>query len=182
VVVSHSPLSPFSALVVDPIEHDRVVSVFALTAAGFRVSATGSYHEAKELLQTHPPLVLVTEVRLGAFNGLQLALRAESMEPRITVVVTSGIEDALLQSEAERTGATFALKPVTGEELLAAVYRTALRRPNSDNVIEPIRAPFERRRAERRNQTATAGIAVERRQSDRRRDIASVLLRAVSLL
>jgi DNA-binding NtrC family response regulator len=180
VVVSHSPSSPFSALVVDPSDHDRAVSVFALIGAGFRVSATGSYHEAKAWLVTHPPLVLVTEVRLGAFNGLQLALRAESMAPRITVVVTTGFEDPLLRREAEQAGATFALKPLTGDELLAAVYRTALRRPGPDTVREPIRAPFERRRAERR-QTVAVDVDIERRQSDRRRDIASLLLRAASL-
>lgn len=181
VVFSYSPPSPISALVVDPHERDKAISVFALTAAGFRVSATDNYHEAKALISTHPPLVLVTEVRLGAFNGLQLALRVESMKPRITVVVTSGFEDPLLQREAERAGATFALKPLTADELLAAVYRTALRRPTRDMGLEPVRAPFERRRAERR-QMAAAGVAVERRQANRRRGIASLLLRAMSLL
>ena len=180
VVFSHSPPSPFSALVVDPIEADRTVSVLALTEAGFQVSATDNYHEAKALLLTYPPLVLVTEVRLGAFNGLQLALRAGSMAPRITVVVTSGFEDHVLQCEAERAGATLAMKPLTSDELLAAVYRTALRRLHPDDVLEPIRAPFERRHGERRQMRAV-GVDLERRHSDRRRDIANLLLRALSL-
>ena len=157
--------------------------MFALTAAGFKVSATDNYHEAKALLLTDPPLLLVTEIRLGAFNGLQLALRAGSagsMRPRTTVVVTSGFEDPVLRYEAERAGATFVLKPFTGDELLAAVYRTALRRPLPDGVLEPIRAPFERRHGQRR-QTVAVGVGVNRRQSDRRRDIASLLVRALSL-
>ena len=176
-IALHSP-SPFSALVVEPNELDMVSIVSALAGAGFTVSATDNYQDAKTLLATHPPLVLVTEVRLGAYNGLQLALRAESAVPRITVVVASGFADPVLQRDAERAGATFALKPLTGDELLAAVYRTALRRPSA-GVFEPIRPPFERRLTERRQ--ASAEVDIDRRLATRRRDIASLLVRAASL-
>ena len=76
VAAPFSPLRPLSALVVEPNELDLIRSVSALSGAGFTVSATGNYVDAKNLLTTHPPLVLVTDVRLGAYNGLQLALRA----------------------------------------------------------------------------------------------------------
>lgn len=171
--------SPFSALVVEPNELEMVAIVSALAAAGFAVSATDNYPDAKTLLARHPPLVLVTEIRLGAYNGLQLALRAGSAAPRVTVVVTSGFPDPVLQRDADRAGATFALKPLTAGELLAAVYRSALRRPNADGVLEPVRPPFERRHGERRQQEGEAKS--ERRLSNRRRDIASLLLRAATL-
>ena len=179
VIATYSPAAPFSALVVEPNELDMIGIVSALTGSGFRVSATDNYADAKALLSTHPPLILVTEVRLGAYNGLQLALRAGSVTPRVTVIVTSGYPDSVLQRDAERVGATFALKPLDGAELLAAVYRTALRRPNASGALEPIRAPFERRRAERRQ---SAGVApLERRLVNRRRDIAGLLVRAAAL-
>ena len=179
VVLPHSTSSAFSALVVEPNELDMIGMVSTLTGAGFRVSATDNYHDAKALLATHPPLVLVTEVRLGAYNGLQLALRAGGAMPRVTVIVTSGYPDSVLQRDAERAGATFAQKPLDGRELLAAVYRTALRRPNAAEVLDPIRPPFERRRTARRQ--GGDAVLVERRLMDRRRDIAGLLLRAAAL-
>lgn len=179
-VSPHLPPWPISALIVDPNDLDVVSAVSALTAAGFTVSVTDNYRDAKALLVTHPPLVVVTEVRLGAFNGVQLALHAAYMTPRVTVVVVSGVYDPVLQRDAERAGATFAVKPLTSEELLAAICRMALRRRNPDGAFEPIRAPFERRQGERR-QTVAAHVKVERRQSHRRSDIASLLRRAASL-
>ena len=177
-IARHSP-SPFSALVVEPNELDMLSIVSALSGTGFTVSATDNYPDAKTLLATHPPLVLVTEIRLGAYNGLQLALRARSAVPRVTVVVVSGFADPVLQRDAERAGATFALKPLTESELLAAIYRTAMRRPNTDGLFEPIAPPFERRLIERRR--SLADVDVDRRHVHRRRDIASLLLRAASL-
>jgi DNA-binding response OmpR family regulator len=168
-----------SALVVEPNELDLITVVSALTGAGFRVSATDNYLDARNLLASEPPLVLVTEVRLGAYNGLQLALRARTSGPRVTVIVMSAYADSVLQRDAERAGATFALKPVDPPELLAAVCRTALRAQPATGLPEPIRPPFERRRAERRQQAGTA--SVERRQVNRRRDIAGLLIRAAAL-
>jgi len=177
-VASHSLTSAFSALVVEPNELDLIAIVSALSGAGFRVSATNNYLDAKAVLTTEPPLVLVTEVRLGAYNGLQLALRARTSTPQVTVIVTCGYADNVLQRDAERAGATFAQKPLNDGELLAAVYRTILRPHQGTGVPEPIRPPFERRRAERRQGAETA--TVERRVVNRRRDIAGLLVRAAA--
>jgi DNA-binding NtrC family response regulator len=172
--------SPFSALVVEPSEPDMIRVVSALTGAGFTVSATDNYQDAQKLLATHPPLVLITEVRLGAYNGLQLALRARSTAPGTTVIVVSSVPDIVLLRDADRAAATFALKPFTDQELLAAVYRTAMRRPNDDGGLEPIRPPFERRAGDRR--VSSLEIEIERRRGDRRKDIASLLIRAAALV
>ena len=177
-VAAHSLSSAFSALVVEPNERDLIATVSALSGAGFRVSATDNYLDAKGVLMTQPPLVLVTEVRLGAYNGLQLALRARTSTPQVAVIVTSGYADTVLQRDAERAGATFAQKPLDAAELLAAVYRTVLRPRPDSGVPEPIRAPFERRHVERRQGAAAA--AVDRRLVNRRRDIAGLLVRAAA--
>ena len=175
-VISPYSQSPFSALVVEPNELDMVRMVSALSGAGFTVTATDNYHEAKSRLATAPPLVLVTEIRLGAYNGLQLALRAEAAGYKTACVVTSAFPDPVLQRDADRVGATFAVKPLTEDALLAAVYRTAMRRPDQDGVLEPIRPPFERRSGERR--MVSSAVESERRVAERRKDITSVLLRA----
>jgi len=88
-VASHSLSSAFSALVVEPNELDLMAIVSTLTDAGFRVTATDNYLDAKAVLTTQPPpLMLVAEVRLGAYNGLQLALRARTSTPRVMAIVT----------------------------------------------------------------------------------------------
>jgi DNA-binding response OmpR family regulator len=174
--------SPFSALVVEPNERDAIFIVSALTSVGFTVTLADNFQSAKSLLISDPPLVLITEIRLGPYNGLQLALRTATatVSRRVTVVVTSAFADPVLQRDAESVGATFVVKPVTAPELIAAVYRTALRRPNADGTLDPVRAPFERRQGERRNDIL-AMIESERRYSDRRRDIAALMIRAASL-
>jgi DNA-binding response OmpR family regulator len=172
--------SPFSALVVEPSDVDAVFLVSALTTVGFSVTLTDNFADAKSLLNRLTPLVLVTEVRLGAYNGLQLAFQTRSAPRRITVVVTSAVADPVLQRDAERAGATFVSKPIATPDLLAAVFRTALRRPNPDGTVAPIRPPFERRKGDRRKASDLA-IDTERRQADRRRDIANLMIRAVSL-
>src|SRR5687768_15621473 len=179
VISPYSPQSPLSALVVEPNELDMVRVVSALSGAGFTVTATDNYQEAKHRLAAAHPLVLVAEIRVGAHNGLQLALRAEAAGRRTAVVVTSAFPDPVLQRDADRVGATFALKPLTEAALLAAVYRTVMRRPDANGTLEPIRPPFERRSGERR--MASSPVKSERRSADRRKEVTSVLLRAAAL-
>jgi len=175
-VIDAPPSSLFSVILVEPDHVDRVLAHSALAAAGFAVTATNNYEDAHDALMARPPLVLVTTVRLGAHNGIQLALRAQAERPGIALVLTSSMPDAVLQAEADRLGATFVLKPVAPEDLMAAVYRTALRQaPAGALGSEPIRPPFERRRADRRV-SAGPGVVDERRRVSRRRDIVSVLL------
>ena len=164
-----------SALVADPTD-DAVAVVSALTYAGFTVTLTDNFDTAKKLLDDLRPLVLVTEMRLGAYNGIHLALRCRTSPSRTTVVVTSRFVDPVLVREAEMMGATFVAKPCTADDLMAAVYRTALRQPAPDGTLAPVRPPFERRRAERRARTSRSAQP-ERRQSDRRGDIEGQMIR-----
>jgi DNA-binding NtrC family response regulator len=173
-------LSPFSALVVEPHDHHAIFAVSALTGVGFTVTLADTFEKARELLISHPPLVLVTDIRLGSHNGLQLAIRAAGMTPALTVVVTSNVPDIVLQRDAERIGATFVEKPVTAAELTAAVFRTALRKPNADGILEPVRPPFERRQGDRRLDVARVDL-LERRRLERRRDVQGLLVRAAAM-
>ena len=90
-----------------------------LESAGYQVLATTSFADAKRLLAgTPPPDVLITDVRLGMFNGLQLAvLRA----PTTGVIVISGHFDRTLEAETRRLGGIYMLKPVPAAVLLETV-------------------------------------------------------------
>ena len=167
--------SSLSALVVDPTS-DAVAIVSGLSLVGFGVTLTDRFDTAKRLLHELRPLVLVTEVRLGAFNGLHLALQCGSARRRVAIIVTSSVPDPVLQRDAESLGATFMTKPFTSQELLAAVFRTALRQPRPDGTLDPVRPPFERRHGERRLTVAPAYS--ERRQSDRRQGIVPLIMGA----
>ena len=70
------------------------------------------------MLQTTRFDALITDVRLGAFNGLQLAVIGRDTYPDIRLIVFSGFDDPVLRTEAEHVGATYMVKPVTGAKLL----------------------------------------------------------------
>jgi DNA-binding NtrC family response regulator len=168
---SRFPSLPTSALVVEPNDADMVLVTSALTSAGFTVSGTDNFKDATTLLVEAPPSMLVTEIRLGAYNGLQLAYRGKSMKPPMTIVLTSAYRDPVLERDVERMGATFVLKPVTARDFLAAVYRTALRQPTSKGAFEPVQPPFERRQTERRGSSGRGSSDDERRRNDRRQSV-----------
>ena len=86
--------------------------------AGQDVVAYDSFEEARRVLQTTRFDALITDVRLGAFNGLQLAVIGRDTYPDIRLIVFSGFDDPVLRTEAEHVGATYMVKPVTGAQLL----------------------------------------------------------------
>lgn len=88
---------------------------------GYHVVSCASFETARAYLATHAPDVLVTDVRLGAFNGLQLVLSAKDAHPEIAVIVISGFNDPVLREEAERAGARYMTKPLRREELIESV-------------------------------------------------------------
>ena len=95
--------------------------------AGQDVVAHDSFEEARRVLQTTRFDALITDVRLGAFNGLQLAVIGRDTYPDIRLIVFSGFDDPVLRTEAEHVGATYMVKPVTGAKLLEI-----LREPESE--------------------------------------------------
>ena len=90
----------------------------ALRDAGEDIVAHASFEEARKALRATSFDALVTDVRLGAFNGLQLAVMARDIQPSIQVIVFSGFDDPVLRADAERIGATYLVKPVPSSYLL----------------------------------------------------------------
>ena len=90
----------------------------AFERAGRDVVACRTFEDARDKLLTEQFDVLVTDVRLGAFNGLQLAVIARDKDRDIGIIVFSGFDDPVLRGEAARLGASYVVKPVTSEQLL----------------------------------------------------------------
>ena len=109
------------AVVVDGNTPDRVSTVLLLEAAGYQVRSARSFDEAKTVLASERPHLLVTDLRLGQYNGIHLVLRSRSDHPGIAAVVTSRVADPVLEAEVHRQNAQFLLRPLTGPQLLEAI-------------------------------------------------------------
>ena len=94
-----------------------------LEANGMAVTACGTFEDARQALRDKTFDALITDVRLGAFNGLQLAVVARTYDPQISVIVFSGFDDPVLREEAERAGGAYFVNPVHISELLAYLNR-----------------------------------------------------------
>ena len=86
--------------------------------AGWDVVACSTFEEGREALRTQRFAGLLTDVRLGAFNGLQLAVVARDLRPDMKLIVYSGFDDPVLRAEAERIHAVYLLKPISSAQLV----------------------------------------------------------------
>jgi len=107
-----------------------------LADSGFEVVPCSTFEDAKREIGSLRPEILVTDVRLCAFNGLQLALLARDVRPDVRVVVFSGYDDPVLKEEARRIGATYLVKPVSGHTLVQELRATASGRSDKPVVLE----------------------------------------------
>ncbi len=102
------------------VEDDRATLdgwVTLLRLAGYRVVGAASFEEGRRALQGRPDM-LITDIRLGAYNGLQLVARARSANPDLLAIVLTGYHDVVLQAETERLHAVYMRKPVDAEHML----------------------------------------------------------------
>lgn len=79
-----------SVLVVDDDVETLAIVEFWLKDTGYDVVTCSRFDAARNYLAAHSPDALVTDIRLGEFNGLQLALRACEPGRRTAVVVCRG--------------------------------------------------------------------------------------------
>ena len=117
------PKEPMKVLVVDADPECVRALAAAIRALGGEPLEATSFEEAKRLwIAEHPPM-LIADVRLGQFNGLQLLLRAKADRPDLVAVITCASDDKVLEAETRRFGGTFFVKPVTPDEICATLLR-----------------------------------------------------------
>ena len=106
-----------SVLVVAPTP-SIAATIFAwLTDAGCAPFVVSSFSAGKQHLDDHPSL-LISEVRLGEYNGLHLALRAQSSGVPAVLI---GEPDPVLQREAAQLGAVYLSHDVDSQQLLSVI-------------------------------------------------------------
>jgi NAD(P)-dependent dehydrogenase (short-subunit alcohol dehydrogenase family) len=88
-----------------------------LAAAGYQTFVASEFGEAKALLANRPS-VLITEIKLGAYNGLHLAIRARALGTPTLVI---GDPDPVLEADAKRQRAVYVTPPIDPQRVLGLV-------------------------------------------------------------
>jgi len=91
-----------------------------LAAEGHEARLCTSFTEARPQLDARPPDLLVTELKLGAYNGLHLAIRAKHRRPATSVIVI-GERDHVLEREARQYDAEYFAGPLQKGAFTATV-------------------------------------------------------------
>jgi DNA-binding response OmpR family regulator len=116
--------------------------VTSLQEAGHDVVRARSFHDALLLLANESPDLLVSDLRLGAYNGLHLVIRHRLSHPNMRSIVLSREHDAVLAQEAIACGAIYATVPADHRHLLdlvkAAFGENAARRWPRKRPIDPL--------------------------------------------
>jgi len=119
-----------------------------LRHSGYVVLTAGDVATAQQLLADGTPDLLITDVRLDAYNGLQLIAMAPR---RIRAMVITGYDDRSIEADARRLGAEYYVKPIVPSTCLEIVRRL---------LAAPLRPMTDTRRAARRPLTLPVSIRV----------------------
>ena len=118
-----------------------------LAGAGYTAIVAADFREGRRVLEQEYPDLLIVDLRLQGFNGLQLL----HINPRpIPTIVVTGFPDDVLQADARRLGAEYLVKPFEPSRLLGLVGRLLDRKPQ----------PPDRRRVPRRPITADLPVEI----------------------
>lgn len=118
-------------LVVDDMpEIQRFLSML-LGDAGYDVLAASTLKSGQYVVRQADPDLLIIDIRLGAYNGLQLALDQSISHPTRPIILISGHADPVLEAEAKRLGTEFLTKPIEPSLLLKAIERLLAQRQSS---------------------------------------------------
>jgi two-component system response regulator RegA len=120
---------PHTVLIVDsnPAALTRTARVFR--DAGYHVMTTASFESARWRLRAVPPDLLVTDVRLGDYNGIHLVIRGRSQDQGLPAIVTDVAVDRVLEADAATYGAVYMARPQDPHQLVGVARGLVENRP-----------------------------------------------------
>ena len=118
---------PRLALIVRPGCNDDHLAA-ALESVGYVVIQADSFFVARTRL-TEDVQLLITDLRLGEYNGLHLVLVAKHQHPKVLAIVAAETADDVLQREARSMDATYIVRPEREQDLARAVVELVRSRP-----------------------------------------------------
>ena len=111
---------PISILIVEDDESTGIGLAELLEGEGYSVRAVSRFEDGLTVMRTEPPDLLIADIRLGSFNGLQLVVRCH---PTIPAIVITGYDDPVLADSARSFGAEYFMKPIEPALLLPVISR-----------------------------------------------------------
>jgi CheY-like chemotaxis protein len=144
---SESAMS-YRILVADPNTNAQTIAEQALVQSDCRVASVSTFDQAKRQIALDCPDLLVTALRLGAYNGLQLLLRVRAVCGDLPVIITGAAGD--FTQDIERYGGEFMASPVEPSQLVARIAELLQGRVPHD--------PHSKRRWPRRRTTLPATV------------------------
>ena len=115
---------PYRILVLDDDEHALAGLVELLRDAGHLVTGAKTYDAAKRLLTLGSYDLLVSDVRLRGFNGLDLIRQSHREWPDMATMIITGYDEPLIELEAGRYGSQLFRKPIKAGPFLEAVTQS----------------------------------------------------------
>jgi DNA-binding response OmpR family regulator len=106
-----------------------------LTEQGYLVAASSSFPEARKLLDSVMPDVLIADLRLGRLDGLHLAIESQRDHPDVPVIVTFSGEDTVPESDRTRSVAAFIRDPLENPHFLPSVQAAVVQRRRAQGPI-----------------------------------------------
>jgi DNA-binding NtrC family response regulator len=84
----------------------------ALRADGHNVVVCNRFEDARDVVRGLRLDALLTDVRVGEYNGLQLAMLFRMYSPNGRLVVITGFDDGVIKQEVSHLRGEFFVKPV----------------------------------------------------------------------
>jgi CheY-like chemotaxis protein len=111
---------PSRILIVEDDRAARMGLQELLRQAGYETIVAADFRDGRRALEGEAPDLLIADLRLEGFNGLQLL----HINPRpIPTIIITGFPDEVLRAEAQQLGAEYFVKPIAPAALLSTVER-----------------------------------------------------------
>jgi len=118
-----------SVLVVDDQKNMRTTTMLLLRDEGYEVADAGSVEEAASLLAGRPFDVVLTDLKMEPYDGLEMLRRASAISPSTQVIVMTAYGTIESAVEAMRHGAfDYIAKPFKVNELMVRAEKAVERR------------------------------------------------------
>jgi DNA-binding response OmpR family regulator len=129
-------------LLVDVDDARRNDLIQTLEAEGYEVVAADSFQQARRLLKESAPDLLITDVRLNEFNGLQLVLARRAP---VHTIVLAEVPDPVLENEARQLGAEYLPRPFSRATLHEIVAKALASHDSFASSRRWVRKPVSQR-------------------------------------
>jgi DNA-binding response OmpR family regulator len=94
-------------ILVVAVRADNSPAMMLLKDSGHLISFAPGFEAAIKKLDQIAPELLITDVRLGGFNGLHLVIRSQSTRPNMRAILLDRVHDPVVAQDAERHGAAY---------------------------------------------------------------------------